>query len=124
MYMTSQTNNVFMKHAVGFMAVLVFGLIFNTFACFSVRAAIPQTGCYKRKGLDPKIGKVIENFRASVPTTVKKGKVSGVSIALVDEKGILWTEGFGTIGGKKKTRVTPDTPFSSAVCPKPLQLRR
>jgi CubicO group peptidase (beta-lactamase class C family) len=74
-------------------------------------AAIPQTGCYKREGLEPKVEAAIEEFRASVPGIMDKGGVPGAAIALVDDKGIVWTEGFGYCGGKGKQPVTPDTPF-------------
>ena len=76
-----------------------------------LRAAIPQTGCYKREGLDPKVEAMIDEFRASVPEIMDKGNIPGAALALVDDQGILWTEGFGYTGGKKKRPVMPDTPF-------------
>jgi CubicO group peptidase (beta-lactamase class C family) len=76
-----------------------------------VRAAIPQTGCSKREGLEPRVEAVIDEFRASVPGIMDKGDVPGAAIALVDDRGIIWTEGFGYTGGKKKQPMTPDTPF-------------
>src|SRR5512143_1783599 len=69
------------------------------------QAAIPQTGCYKREGLELKVEAAIEEFRASVPGMMDKGGVPGAAIALVDDKGIVWTEGFGYLGGKKKQPV-------------------
>ena len=42
---------------------------------------------------------------------MKKGKVPGYAVALVDEQGIIWTEGFGHADRKGKIPVTPDTPF-------------
>jgi len=89
--------------------VVVLGFLAG--ALTPVRAAIPQTGCYKREGLEPKIEAAIEEFRASVPGMMEKGGVPGAAIALVDDKGIVWTEGFGYLGGKKKQPVTPETPF-------------
>jgi CubicO group peptidase (beta-lactamase class C family) len=74
-------------------------------------SAVPQTGCYKREGLDPKIVSVIDAFRASVPETMKKGKVPGSAFALLDAQGIIWTEGFGYTNLKRKIPVTPDTSF-------------
>ena len=72
---------------------------------------MPQTGCYKREGLEPKVEALIDEFRASVPGMMEKGGVPGAAIALVDDKGIVWIEGFGYLSGKKKQPVTPDTPF-------------
>jgi CubicO group peptidase (beta-lactamase class C family) len=72
-------------------------------------AAIPQTGCYKREGLEPKVEAAIEEFRASVPEMMEKEGVPGAALALVDDQGIIWTEGFGY--ADKKKPVTPDTPF-------------
>jgi CubicO group peptidase (beta-lactamase class C family) len=42
---------------------------------------------------------------------MKKGKIPGCALALVDDKGILWTEGFGTTDFKRKIPVTPNTVF-------------
>lgn len=74
------------------------------------RAATPQTGFYRRGGLDPRIVAAIDEFRASVPGIMDKGDVPGAAIALVDDQGVIWTEGYGYMGVKKKV-VTPDTPF-------------
>jgi len=76
-----------------------------------MRADIPQTGGYQRDGLDPKIGAAIDEFRASVPGMMAKGNVPGAAFALVDDRGVLWAEGFGVTDGKKGPAVTPDTPF-------------
>ena len=74
------------------------------------RAGVPQMGCCKRDGLDPKIAAAIDEFRASVPGMMEKGNVPGAALALVDDQGIVWTEGFG-YADDKKGLVTPDTPF-------------
>lgn len=75
---------------------------------------IPQTGCHKREGLEPEIEAVIEEFRTSIPAIMRKGKTQSAAIALVDEQGLVWTEGFGYTNRKRKTPVTPDTLF--AIC--------
>lgn len=92
-------------------AIVTILLVLMPAACTTLSAAIPQTECYKREDLDPKVDAVIEAFRDSVPKLMKKGDVSGYAVALVDERGILWTEGFGYTGGKPRAAVTPDTPF-------------
>ncbi len=77
----------------------------------SVRGNILQTGCAKREGLDPKVEAAIDEFRASVPALMDKGSVPGAAFALIDDKGILWAEGFGVTDGRKSPPVTPNTPF-------------
>ncbi|KPL21227.1 MAG: hypothetical protein AMJ75_10385 [Phycisphaerae bacterium SM1_79] len=72
---------------------------------------VTQTGCRKRENLDPKIEAAIDGFRASVPDKMSKGKIPGVAIALVDNDGIIWAEGFGYTDLKRKIPATPDTPF-------------
>jgi len=42
---------------------------------------------------------------------MKKAKIPGCSLALINDKGILWTEGFGTTDFKRKIPVTPNTLF-------------
>jgi len=87
--------------------VVVIGILLGVVG----EAALAQTACYKRTGLDPKIEAVIDEFRASVPGRMGKADVAGTSIALVDDQGILWTEGFGRTRGRPNKAVTPDTPF-------------
>jgi CubicO group peptidase (beta-lactamase class C family) len=99
------------KHAARAVASCVVVLEFFAGAFSPLRAAPPQTGCYKREGLEPKVEAIVEEFRASVPGIMDKDGVPGAAIALVDDKGIVWTEGFGYLGGKRKQLVTPDTPF-------------
>ncbi len=99
------------KHAARAVAACVVVLEFLAGAFSPLDAAIPQTGCYKREGLEPKVEAALEEFRASVPGMMEKGGVPGAALALVDDRGIVWTEGFGYVGGKRKQPVTPDTPF-------------
>lgn len=104
-------THIWEERTPAWVAFVSLSLMFLTIACSSATAAIPQTECYKREGLDPKAEAVIDAFRASVPAAMKKGKVPGYAVALVDERGIIYTEGFGHTSGKKKTLVTPDTSF-------------
>ena len=77
----------------------------------SLRAGVSRTGCSKRSGLDPKVEAAIDEFRAQVPGIMEKASIPGVALALVDDQGVIWTEGFGTTDGAKSQPVTPDTPF-------------
>jgi CubicO group peptidase (beta-lactamase class C family) len=91
------------------LSVVVLGFLSGTPVL--LRADIPQTGCYKREGLAPKVEAVIDEFRASVPRIMDKEGIPGAAIALIDDRGIIWTEGFGHTGGRKSPPATPDTPF-------------
>jgi CubicO group peptidase (beta-lactamase class C family) len=73
---------------------------------------IPQTGEQRRENLKPELAAVINEFHSSVPKMIKKANIPGCSLALVDDKGIVWTEGFGTTDFKRKIPVTPETIFS------------
>jgi CubicO group peptidase (beta-lactamase class C family) len=43
---------------------------------------------------------------------MKKANIPGCALALVDDKGIVWAEGFGITDFKRKIPVTPETVFS------------
>jgi CubicO group peptidase (beta-lactamase class C family) len=43
---------------------------------------------------------------------MRKNKIPGVAVALVDRERILWAAGFGYTETDKKTPVTPETIFS------------
>ena len=64
-----------------------------------------------RENVDPNIANAVNEFRSSVPKLMKKSKISGCALALVDNQGILWVEGFGTTDFKRKIPVTPNTLF-------------
>ncbi|MHC4537642.1 MAG: serine hydrolase domain-containing protein, partial [Planctomycetota bacterium] len=62
--------------------------------------------------MKPELAALIDEFRSSVPKMMKKANIPGCALALVDDNGILWAEGFGTTDFKRKIPVTPDTIFS------------
>lgn len=54
---------------------------------------------------DPGVEKIIEEFRSIIPEILKKeNDLPGLSVALVDQKGAVWTEGFGYTD---KTQIRP-----------------
>jgi CubicO group peptidase (beta-lactamase class C family) len=62
---------------------------------------------------DPEVEKIIEEFRSRIPEILKKEKnLPGLSIALVDRKGAVWTEGFGYTDKTRSRRVDTSTIFS------------
>ncbi len=62
---------------------------------------------------DPEVEKIIEEFKSSIPEILKKEKdLPGLSIALVDRKGAVWTEGFGYTDKTRSHPVNASTIFS------------
>lgn len=86
-------------------------LILITAGCSTYPYGVPTTGGWTRENIDPNIVNVVNEFRSSVPEIMKRDKISGCALALVDDKEILWAEGFGTTDFKRKIPVTPDTLF-------------
>ncbi len=57
----------------------------------------------------------IQELKKEITEDIEEGlekyKIPGISIAIVDKEGILWSEGFGYTDNSKKTKVTADTLF-------------
>ena len=94
----------------GILGFFAFMALFTCVGCQTFRR-IPQTGQLRRENMKPELAALIDEFRASVPKIMKRDKISGCALALLDDKGILWAEGFGTTDFKRKIPVTPDTLF-------------
>jgi CubicO group peptidase (beta-lactamase class C family) len=60
----------------------------------------------------PDITSIIEKYRQEIPQRMQQENIPGLSIAIVDDQGILWAEGFGYTDWNRRTPVSPDTLFS------------
>jgi CubicO group peptidase (beta-lactamase class C family) len=69
-------------------------------------------GEYIRPELSQDWHAVFEESQQSIAKGMTEEKVPGLSIALVDREGLIWTAGFGHTDYDLKTPVTPDTIFS------------
>ncbi|MHC4477088.1 MAG: serine hydrolase domain-containing protein [Planctomycetota bacterium] len=67
---------------------------------------------YTKAGLSQDMREIFDEYRESIPKMMAKHKIPGLSIAVVDRDGILWTAGFGYTDYNRKTPVTPETIFS------------
>lgn len=94
-----------------FLLPIITVLIFVTSGCSFYPYGKPKTGGWIRENIDPNLVNAVNAFRESVPRFMKKRIIPGCALALVDEKGILWVEGFGTTARDRKTPVTPNTLF-------------
>jgi len=62
-------------------------------------------------GINPACRKVFDKCAESIPARMKEHHIPGLSIAVVDRDGILWSAGFGRTG-RGSQPVTPETLFS------------
>lgn len=57
------------------------------------------------------IAGIIAKYREEIPDLMQQENIPGLAIALVDEQGILWAEGFGFTDTHRRVPVTPATIF-------------
>ena len=58
------------------------------------------------------IGGIIDSLRRTIPRTMSRQDIPGLSIALVHDGVVVWTEGFGFTDQDRRVPVVPNTPFS------------
>src|SRR5688500_4699706 len=63
--------------------------------------------------------RLIEELREFIPEAVKKAEVPGLSIAVIRDAGVLWTEGFGLRSAATGEPVRADKVFEAASLSKP-----
>jgi CubicO group peptidase (beta-lactamase class C family) len=93
-------------HAFGLAVFLFCGTAANTFI---PRQITTQTG----------FEDIIARYRQTIPQLMSEQNIPGLSLAVVDDEKVLWTEGFGFTDDDRKTAVTPDTIFSVQSASKP-----
>jgi len=55
---------------------------------------------------------LIDEYRRMIPEVMQRENIPGLSVAVVDKNGIIWTEGFGFTDEQRTRPVTVDTIFS------------
>jgi CubicO group peptidase (beta-lactamase class C family) len=58
------------------------------------------------------IAGTIAKYRQEIPQLMQQQDIPGLAIAVVDDQGMLWAEGFGYTDTDHRTPITPDTIFS------------
>ncbi|MCK5793462.1 MAG: beta-lactamase family protein [Anaerolineales bacterium] len=84
-------------------AGLLTAMIFTVFGF-----AFQDENSSKRINYEP----FIDEYRRMIPDVMKREKIPGVSVAIVDKSGIIWTEGFGFTDEQRNIPITMDTIFS------------
>lgn len=92
--------------------ILISLLLFHSLSSLSVPRIQARSSPVDLRN-DPEVEKIIKEFRSRIPEILKKEKdLPGLSIALVDRKGAVWTEGFGYTDKTRSRRVNTSTIFS------------
>jgi CubicO group peptidase (beta-lactamase class C family) len=55
---------------------------------------------------------IVQKYRELIPRLMAEQNLPGLAIAVVDERGVVWSEGFGFADYDHRTPITPDTIFS------------
>jgi len=100
-----------MKRFYIILLIVVFAILLTS-GCNQISPKLQDE--YIRPGLSTGMYGVFDKYRQFFPEVMAKDKIPGLSIALVDRDGILWTAGFGYTDYNRKTPVTSDTVF--AIC--------
>ena len=107
--MKSESCNVWNKRIVQLIAVFAILLPLFGSGCTSVSPKLQDESL--RVDLGSNDAEIFEEYRESIPAAMREQKIPGLSIAVVDREGILWTAGFGRTGDWGRP-ITPDTLFS------------
>lgn len=102
--------NICHKCATQLITVFAFLLVLLGSGCKSINPELHEE--YVRPGLNQNWHTVFDTYRKSIPKAMNDSKIPGLSIALVDREGIIWTAGFGYTDYDCRTPVTPETIFS------------
>ena len=110
--MKNESCDIWKKCTAQLIVVLAILLVFFGSGCNTISPKLQDE--YIRPGLSQGICGVFDKYRQFFLEMMAKEKIPGLSIALVDRDGILWTAGFGYTDYNRKTPVATDTIF--AIC--------
>lgn len=95
------------------------GLWLAAILLFSFSAAVAQTSKFAPAG-SVKKELAIERLKKDVPELMKEANVPGLSLALIRDGKLVFTQGFGVKNSQTKEAVTNDTIFEAASLSKPV----
>jgi CubicO group peptidase (beta-lactamase class C family) len=87
------------------LAILAF---INILFSYSIPAPVPGAARVQPQSINA----VIAHYRVEIPKRMKEHGIPGLAIAVVDDQGVLWAEGFGQTDAVRRMPVTADTLFS------------
>ena len=107
--MKIKKRNVWKKRILKWCVFL--GIVFFVFKYNYYRIVPRLQDEYTRADLSEDMQAVFNECRQSIPKMMNEQKIPGVSMAVVDRSGILWTAGFGYTDYGRKKSVTTETIF-------------
>ena len=87
----------------------VLGTLFLEVGCCVVDPIRQQQAF--RADIEPELRELCEQHGQAIPGIMESQRIPGISLALVDRGGTLWSAGFGFTDWDRKTPVTADTNF-------------
>ena len=108
--MTNQNCDIEKNHTAQSIAGFVILFVLFGSGCSTIRPKLQDE--YRRSGLSDGMSKILDEYRQTIIAKMTKNKIPGLSVALVDRDGIIWTAGFGYTDYNRKTPVTPETIFA------------
>ena len=97
-----------MQRIIQFLCLFTAGISWMVGGAIPIPAApVAQTG-----KVPANLEAIFSGYRQKIPVLMQAEKVPGLAVAVVDDQGILWEEGFGFTDWDRKTVVTTDTLFS------------
>ena len=109
MTMKSKNRNVWKKYILKLCVFLV--IVFFVFEYNYYRIVPKLQDEYMRTSLSKDMQTVFDECRRSIPKIMTEQKIPGVSMAVIDRDGILWTAGFGYTDYGREKPVTTETIF-------------
>jgi len=82
------------------------------FASCGAGAKLPGNGEFRAERLSPAYRAFFDDAARSAISTMRRNRIPGLSIAVVDEAQTLWEDGFGYGDRARTVPITPDTRFS------------
>ena len=108
--MKNESSDIWTKHTAQLIVVFAILFVFFGSGCNTISPKLQDE--YIRPGLSQGMCDVFDEYKQSIPKLTKKNKIPGLSVAVLDSNGILWSAGFGYADNNKEIPVTLETIFS------------
>lgn len=98
-------------------------LLVTFLAALVLVAAPPDAAAFRMQGTareDATYEPVYARLKRFIPEVMKKNRITGLSIALVDDRGLIWAHGFGYADAARRIPAAPETIYRAGSITKPL----